>query len=175
MAKSCLTLWEPMDCSLPSSSVHGISQARILKWDVISFSRGLPDPGIKPMSSVLEGRFFTSLASREDRDKTCLHMQFIVAFQFLSSVQLFVIPWTAAYQASLTFTIFWSLLRFVSIESVMLSNHLILCHPFLLLPSIFPNIRVFSSEKALQHHVAEVLELQLQHLSFQWVFRVDFL
>ena len=51
------------------------------------------------MSSVLEGRFFTSLASREDRDKTCLHMQFIVAFQFLSSVQLFVIPWTAAYQA----------------------------------------------------------------------------
>ena len=156
-----------MDCSLPSSSVHGISQARILKWDVISFSRGLPDPGIEPMYSVLEGRFFTSLASREDRDKTCLHMQFIVVFQFLSSVQLFVIPWTAAYQASLIFTISWSLLRFVSIESVMLSNHLILCHLFLLLPSIFPNIRVFSSEKALQHHVAKVLELQLQHQSFQ--------
>ena len=123
----------------------------------------LPDPGIEPMSPVLEGRFFTSLASREDRDKTCLHVQFIVVFHFLSSVQLFVIPWTAAHEASLSFTISWSLLKFLSIESVMLSNHLILCHPFLLLPSIFPSIRVFSTEKALQHQVAKVLELQLQH------------
>ena len=51
-----------------------------------------------------------------------------------------------AYQASLTFTISWSLLKFISIESVMLSNHLIPCHPFLLLPSVFPSIRVFSKE-----------------------------
>ena len=135
-----------MDCSLPSSSVHGISQARILKWDVISFSRGLPDPGIKPMSSVLEGRFFTSLASREDRDKTCLHMQFIVAFQFLSSVQLFVIPWTAACHCSLSITNSRNLLKLMSIELVMPSKHLILCHPLLLPPSIFPSIRVFSNE-----------------------------
>ena len=53
-------------------------------------------------------------------------------------------PWTAACQAPLSFTISWSLLKFMSIESVMLSNHLILCHPFLLLPPIFPSIKVFS-------------------------------
>ena len=58
-------------------------------------------------------------------------------------------PWAAAQQASLSFTISWSLLKVMSIESVMPSNHLILCHPLLLLPSIFPNIRVFSSESVL--------------------------
>ena len=58
-------------------------------------------------------------------------------------------PMTAAHQASLSFTISWSLLKHMSIESVMPSNHLILCHPLLLLPSIFPSIRVFSSEWAL--------------------------
>ena len=58
-------------------------------------------------------------------------------------------PWTAAHQASLSFTISWSLLRFMSIELVTLSNHLILCCPLLLLPSIFPRIRVFSNESVL--------------------------
>ena len=67
----------------------------------------------------------------------------------LSPVQLFVTLWTAAHQASLSFTIFRSLLKLMSIESVMPSNHLILCHPLLCLPSIFPSIRVFSSELAL--------------------------
>ena len=57
--------------------------------------------------------------------------------------------WTGARQAPLSSTIFWSLLKFTSIESVMLSNHLILFHPFLL-PSIYPSIRIFSSESALQ-------------------------
>ena len=70
-------------------------------------------------------------------------------FQLLSYVQLFVIPWTAASQPSLSFTIFSSLLKLMSIESVMPSNHLILCHPLLLMPSIFPSIRVFSNESAL--------------------------
>ena len=60
----------------------------------------------------------------------------------------FVTPWTAARQASLSFTISWRLLKLMSIESVMPSNHLLLCHP-LLLPSIFPSIRVFSNESAL--------------------------
>ena len=60
-----------------------------------------------------------------------------------SHVQLFVIPWTAACQASLLFIICWSSLKFMSIESMMLSNHLILCHSLLLLPSIFSSIRVF--------------------------------
>ena len=67
----------------------------------------------------------------------------------LSHVQLFVTPWTAALQASLSITSFWSLLKLMSIESVMPSNHFILCRPLLLLPSIFPGIRVFSNESAL--------------------------
>ena len=63
--------------------------------------------------------------------------------------QLFVTPWTAAHQTSLSFTISRSLLKLMSIELMMLSNHLILCQPLLLLPSIFPSIRVFSNESAL--------------------------
>ena len=70
-------------------------------------------------------------------------------YQSLSSVQLFATPWTASHQAFLSFSISQSLLRFTSIELVMPSNHLILCHPPLLLPSIFPSIRVFSNESVL--------------------------
>ena len=73
----------------------------------------------------------------------------IFVVQLLSHVQLFATPWTAAHQASQFFTIFQSLLKLMSIESVVLSNHLILCCPLLLLPSIFPSIRVFSNESAL--------------------------
>ena len=63
-----------------------------------------------------------------------------------SCVRLFATPWTAARQASLSFTISWSLVKLMSIESVMSSNHLILRRPFLFLPSIFPSIRIFSNE-----------------------------
>ena len=76
-------------------------------------------------------------------------------FSLLSSVQplsrflLFATPWTAAHQASLSITNSWSLLKLMSIESVMPSNHLILCHPLLLPPSVFPSIRVFSNESVL--------------------------
>ena len=70
--------------------------------------------------------------------------------QSLICVLLFVTPWTAARQSSLSITNSQSLLKLMSIESVMPSNHLILCHPLLLLPSIFPSIRVFSSESALR-------------------------
>ena len=69
--------------------------------------------------------------------------------QSLSHVRLFATPWTAARQASLSITNSQSLLKLVSIESVMPSSHLILCHPLLLLPTIPPNIRVFSSESTL--------------------------
>ena len=69
--------------------------------------------------------------------------------QPLSHVQLFVTPWTAACQASLFITNSWSLLKLMSIASVMPPNHLILCHPLLLLPSVFPSIRVFSNESVL--------------------------
>jgi len=69
--------------------------------------------------------------------------------QSLSHVWIFVTPWTTAYQASLYITNSWSLLKLMSIESVMPSNHLILCCPLLLLPSIFPSIRIFSNESVL--------------------------
>ena len=67
----------------------------------------------------------------------------------LNRVQLFVTQWTAAHQAFLSITNSWSLLKLMSIESMMPSNHLILCHPFLLLPSSFPSIKVFSNESVL--------------------------
>ena len=69
--------------------------------------------------------------------------------QWLSCVQLFATPWTAASQASLSITNPQSLLKLMSIELVMPSNHLILCHPLLLLPSVIPSIRVFSNDSAL--------------------------
>ena len=74
----------------------------------------------------------------------------VVVVQSLSHVWLFPAPWTAACQASLSFIIFQSLFRLVSAELVALSNYLILCCPLLLLPSIFPRIRVFSNEPALR-------------------------
>ena len=73
----------------------------------------------------------------------------ISSVQSLSLVRLFTTPWTEACQASLSISSSCNLLRLMSIESVMPSNHLILCHPILLLPSIFPSIRVFSSESVL--------------------------
>ena len=72
-----------------------------------------------------------------------------IVLQLLSCVQLFATPWTAACQASLSFINSWSLLKLMSIESVMPSNHLILCRPLLFLPSIFSSIRVFSNESVL--------------------------
>ena len=74
----------------------------------------------------------------------------ITLVQLLSRVQLFDTPWTLAHQASLSITNSGSLFRLMSIESVMPSNHLIFCHPFLLLLSIFPSIRVFSNELVLR-------------------------
>ena len=76
----------------------------------------------------------------------CYHA---LEIQSLSCVWFFVTPWTAACQASLSITNSWSLLILMSVESVIPSNHLILCRPLLLLPSIFPSIRVFSNESAL--------------------------
>ena len=78
---------------------------------------------------------------------TCV--DFIIVVLLLSHIQLFATPETTACQAPLSSTISWSLLKFMSIESVVLSNHLILCCPLLILPSIFPRIRVFSNESAL--------------------------
>ena len=165
-----------MDCSPPGSFVHGISQARILEWVSISFSGDLPDPGIEPLSSVspaLAGRFLATLSPGNIQYFSfCIWLislsimcstgssmlsQIIEfpSFLWLSSVEslsyvpLFATPWTTACQASLSITTSWSLLKLMSIELVMPSNHLILCRPLLLLPSVLPSIRVFSNESVL--------------------------
>ena len=113
---------DPMDCSPPGSSDHGILQARILEWVVISFSK--------------HKRF-----SYKDISVSSL--------QSFSRVWLSGTQWTAALQASLTITNSQSLLKLMPIESMMPSNHLILCPPLLLPPSIFPSIMVFSNESVL--------------------------
>ena len=94
-------------------------------------------------------------------------------FQLLSNVWLFVTPWTTVCQAPLSFIVSQSLFKFLSTDLVMLSEHLILCHPLLLLPSVFPSI--FSKWVGSLHRLAKVLELQLQHQSFHRIFTVDFL
>ena len=82
---------------------------------------------------------------------TLPYVKQISSVQSLSCVQLFVTPWTATHWASLSITSSWSLLKLISIKSVMPSNHFILCRPLLFLPSIFSSIRVFSNESVLQH------------------------
>ena len=77
------------------------------------------------------------------------HLADFSSVQLLSRVRLFVTPWTAAHQASLSIANSWSLLKLMSMESVMPSNHLILCYPLFLPPAIFPSIRVFSNESVL--------------------------
>ena len=118
--------------------IHGIFQARY--WSGLPFPspEDLPNPGIKLGSSVLQA---DSLPA-EPPGNTSLVDQSV---QLLSHVRLFATSWTAARQASLSITNSWSLLKLMSAELVMPSNHLILCHPILLLPSIFPSIRVFSN------------------------------
>ena len=112
-----------------------------------------PNPGIKPRSPALEGEFFTTDPPEKPPTTSpaqpCLILQAYVIAQLLSHVRLFVTPWTALHQVPLSSTVSWSLLKFISTESVMLSNYLNLCHPYLLLPSVFPSIRVFSNEKVL--------------------------
>ena len=83
-----------------------------------------------------------------EKQRNCYSLP-IVIVQLLSHVRIFVTPWTAAYLSLLSSTISQSILKFIFIELVMPSNHLILCHHLLLLPSIFPSIRIFSTESAL--------------------------
>ena len=104
---------------------------------------------------------FNGFFSSKWPDSTFLYTIQFSSGQWLSHVWLFATPWTAAHQASLSITNSWNLLKLISTESVMPSNHLILCCPLLLLPSVFLGIRVFSNESALSHQVAKVLEFQL--------------
>ena len=132
----------PMDCSPPGSSVHGISQARILEWVTIPFSRVLPNPGIAPVSPpspALAGKFLP-----------LCHLESPCGLRLFSHSVMsnFATPWLQHARLP-SFTMSLSLLKLMSIESVMPSNHLILCRPLLLLPSIFPSIGVFSNKSAL--------------------------
>ena len=97
---------------------------------------------IRAWSEVWFANFFSQSIA-------CLFLLFS-SVQSLSHVRLFATPWTTAHQAPLSITNSWSLLKLMSIESVMPSNYLILCHPLLLPPSIFPSIRVFSNESVLR-------------------------
>ena len=127
VTQGCPTLYNPMDCSLVASSVHGASPSKNTGVScTFLLQENLPDPGTEPAFLALAGIFFNM---------------------------------TAACQASLSITNSRILLKLMSTESVVPSNHLIFCSPLLLLPSIFPSIRGFSSS----HQVAKVLELQLQH------------
>ena len=94
--------------------------------------------------------------------------------QLLSRVWLFATPWTTARQASLSITNSWSLLKPMSTESVMLTNHLILCRPLLLSPNPSQQKSLFQWVNS-SHEVTKVLEFQLQHQSFQWTPRTDLL
>ena len=103
-----------------------------------------------------------------------ISISIFAVFQLLSHVQLFATPLTLAHLDFLSFTVSQSLLKLMSIESVMLSNHPILHCLLLLLLSIFPTI-TRSQWVSSPHQVAKILGLQLQHQSFQWIFKVDFL
>ena len=103
-------------------------------------------PFLHPSANQLVLAFETSTSSKKP---FLPRLQLFSSVQSLSHVQLFATPWTAALQASLSFTNSKSLLKLMSTESVMSSNHLTLCCPLLLLPSIFPSIRVFSNESVL--------------------------
>ena len=132
-----------MDCSLPGSSVHWISQARILEWIAISFSRESSQPRDWTWVSCIGKWILYHWATREAcgywliwQGIFFVHNIIIFVVQSLSHIWLFVTPSTTAFQASLSFTISQSLLKLMSVKSVMPSNHFILCRP-LLLPSIF--------------------------------------
>ena len=125
--QSCLILCNSLDCSPSDFSVHGILRTRTLECIVIPFSR----------------------VSYRHRDQTSLSYVSCIGIQLLSHVWHFVTPWTAARQASLSITNSQGSLKLMSIESVMPSNHLILCHLLLLPRSIFPSIRFFSNESGI--------------------------
>ena len=126
------------------------------------------------------GRFYNRLLKQDGyRQLTQWNVPFpwyqFSSVQSLSGVWLFATPRAAARQASLSITNSQSLLKLMSIESVMPSNHLILCRPLLLLSSIFPQIRVFSNESVLHIMWPKYWSFRLQQQSLQWIFRTDFL
>ena len=140
-----------------------LESPRILEWVVYPFSKGSSRPRNRTGVSCIAGGFFTNWA--------------IGSVQSLSCVWLFATPWTAAHQASLCITNSRSLLNFMPTESVMPSNHLILCLPFSSRLQSFPASGFFQMNQLFASGGSshQLLEFQLQHQSFQWTFRIDFL
>ena len=134
----------------------------------------VPWPGIEPVSSALEGRFLITGPLGKSLQRGFWENAFS-SVQSLSRVRLFATPWITARQASLFIINSRSLLRLMSIESVMPFSHLILYHPLLLLPPILPSIKSLFQWVSSSHEVAKVLEFQLQDQSFQWTPRTDLL
>ena len=152
VAQSCPTLCDPMDCTPPGSSIHGDSPGKNTGVDCHALLQGIfPTKGLKPdlpycrwilyhLSHQGSPRILEWVAypfSRGRRHRCISSVQFS-SVQSLSRVQLFVIPWTTAHQASLSITDSRSPPKPMSIESVMPSNHLIHCCPLILLPQSFP-------------------------------------
>ena len=136
-------------------TVHGTLQARILEWVAFPFSRGSSQPRDQTQVSYITGRFLTSWATRVSIgyilfwEPSAGSKEYLSSIQLLSCGWLFATSWTTACQASLSITNSQSPPKTMCIELVMPSNHLTLCHPLLLLPYIFPSIRVFSNKSAL--------------------------
>ena len=148
-----------------------------LTWVLIKASR-LVSHWWMGWSKFLSIKYVT-LEPKEDLKVSSFFLGVVVVVQSLSSVEFsrsvmsdFATPWISARQASLSITNSWSLPKPMSIESVMPSSHLILCHPLPLLPPILPSIRVFSNESTLHMRWLKYW-FQLQHQSFQWTPRTD--
>ena len=177
---------------------------RILQWVAYPFSRGTSWPRNRTRVSYIADGVFTNCAIREahllhhdalssiiSRTITawsnanayfqCLvHSIYTTNISWIDGYMMDMFSsvtqsWTVAHHASLSITNSWSSPKFMSIESVMPSNHLILCCPLFFLPSIFPKIRIFFQWVRSSHQVAKVLEFQIQHQSFQWTLRTDLL
>ena len=158
VTKSCPTLCDPMDCSMPVSSVlHGVC-SNSYPFELVMLSNHLifcfqyfPVLGSFPKSQLVTsgGQSIGASAWAPPMNIQGWLTLGFSSVQVLSHVQLFETPWTVACQAFLSITNSQSLLKLMSIKSLMPSNHLIHCHPLLLLPSIFPSNRVFSNESVL--------------------------
>ena len=185
VSQSCPALCESMDCSLPGSFVHGILQSRTLEWVSIPFSGIFATQGLHPgllhcqqvlyhlshqgsslsLSKHTHTHTHTDLEIHKHSSVQFWNFCYKLSVQFssvqsLSHVWLFVTPWIAAHQASLSITNSQSSLKLMSIESVMPSSHLILCRPLFLLSPICPSISLFQWVNS-SHEVAKVLEFQL--------------
>ena len=165
VAQSCLILCDPMDCSLRNSPGQNTGVVSLSLLQGIFSTKG-SNPGLLHCRQILYQLSHKGSPSCKGCGNGSIEQQKrssnpewskdikqiiddIVVVQLLSHVQLFATPWTAAHLASPSFSISQSLLEFMSIELVILSNHPILCHPLLFLPSIFLSIKVFSNKSTL--------------------------